>query len=103
MFEKVIIPLNRILDLLKMLTRHPGLMPIVNSVDLGNYWQPDLYWLTLRDLSFDLLAGSVLRDTLPTWDTIQSYRGAPMTYWPQEYRYLLDILVSLCPNIKDLV
>jgi hypothetical protein len=109
MGKKLVIPTNRILEALRLLTRHPELIPKVNILDLGEYQPPhDDRCLCLRDAEFDEHATSILRTAITSntqetvkWDQLILMKQYPGRVWPATHLFPLDVLVSLCPNIKE--
>lgn len=107
--KKLVIPTNRILDALKMLARVPELIPKVNTLELGDYQPPhDDRCLCLRDADFDNHATAILSAAITWktqgivgWDDIQVMKHVSGRVWPATHIFPLDLLVSICPNIKE--
>ncbi|KAF9736672.1 hypothetical protein PMIN01_04451 [Paraphaeosphaeria minitans] len=102
--KKVLLPSNRMLQLVRTLCNRPDLCEKISSVDLDDYaktgpprilpWVAE--WRSLKRCR-DIVAAEV-------FDNIIGDECAEDVelLWSKNHRFLLDVLIASCPNIKKL-
>ncbi|KAL5381100.1 hypothetical protein DPSP01_007356 [Paraphaeosphaeria sporulosa] len=102
--KEVLLPSNRMLQLIRTLCNRPDLCEKISSVDLDDYTKtgpPQLLpwiaeWRCLKRCR-NIVAAEV-------FDEIVSDEHADdvQLLWSKNHRFLLDVLIASCPNIKKL-
>ncbi|KAF1943840.1 hypothetical protein EJ02DRAFT_399525 [Clathrospora elynae] len=110
MARNLVISKKQIKRLLEMLVSHPALIIKVSSVDLGDYGcnnHEDCLCLGTphsKPEIMKLLGPAIAANTQNTisWNHIRQAKRTPGPVWRKNQAYFLDVLLSLCPNIKSI-
>ncbi|KAF2822854.1 hypothetical protein CC86DRAFT_247109, partial [Ophiobolus disseminans] len=109
MVKKLVIPKNRIKQTIEMLARHPDMMSKINSIDLGAFMSEHTkQCVCYNDTVFNRKARRIFRNTIPfningtvTWNHLQKSKRVGVWIWSPKHQFLMALLLSLCPNVKD--
>ncbi|KAH7378358.1 hypothetical protein BKA66DRAFT_495742 [Pyrenochaeta sp. MPI-SDFR-AT-0127] len=110
LMKKLVVPKNRIKKCLEVLVHHPDLIEKVGSVDIGDYdciHRIDSHYLGMPNFDPEVL--KFLGKTIATntggevsWRDFRQRKGTPGTVSRTTRGYFLNILLSLCPNLKSI-
>lgn len=109
MARNLVIGTNGIKKALKMLLVYPALFPKVNKLHLGAYQSGHTkQCICQSDTTFNRNERKLLRtlisansDGIATWALLQRYKHEGGGIWSPNHQFFLDILLSLCSNVKD--
>jgi hypothetical protein len=109
MARNLVIGTNGIKKALKMLLLYPALIPKVNKLHLSAYQSGHTkQCICQSDTTFDRKQRKLLRtlitansDGIATWALLQKYKHEWDGIWSPNHQFFLDILLSLCSNVKN--
>ena len=110
LIKRLVVSKYRIKWVVELLTRRPHLCAKVSSVDLGDYGCAHVRECCFMPTpNFDRNALKALRKVIAantggqvSWNDIRQNKGASGPVWRKNNAFFLDILISLCPNIKSI-
>jgi hypothetical protein len=112
MVRDLVVSKKHIKSCIDMLARHPDLMSCVTSVDLSNFGcdhtlaEHDCDCLGTPNFKPDvsaIIGRTITRDSRSaiTWTQIRDAKYTRGTVWRKQQAFFLDVLMTLCPNIKS--